>query len=111
MEEPIMQEHHDSMTEIQIEEYKSILEQRGLENSFQVLKAFLVKGSSILDVGCGPGTVTIDVARYVDSGSVVGVDLMPEMVERSKEYAASKLVENVTFQAGNSYELDFADSR
>ena len=29
----------------------------------------------ILDVGCGPGSITVGLARYVPQGSVVGVDV------------------------------------
>jgi SAM-dependent methyltransferase len=54
--------------------------------------------------------VTVDVARMVQPGKVVGIDLLPDMVERAKGYVASQQVENVTIQQGNTYELDFADN-
>src|SRR4051812_4438895 len=95
---------------IDVDAYAALLEQRGLENSFPVLKAILSKGSSVLDVGCGPATVTVDVARMVHPGKVIGVDLLPEMVERARGYGASQQLENLTIRQGNTYELDLADN-
>lgn len=93
-----------------VEGYAAVCAQRSLENSFPILRSFLRPGMSVLDVGCGPGTVSCDVASYVQPGSVVGVDLLPEMVERAREAAHSKEAVNVTFQQGNSYGLDFPDN-
>lgn len=43
-------------------------------------------GERILDVGCGTGTVTADIASAVgDEGAVVGIDASPAMVERARE--------------------------
>lgn len=98
---------HDSLTDI--EGYAAILERRGLENSFSILRAFLFPGAVVLDVGCGPGTVTTDVARLVQPGTVTGVDLLPALVERARNYAATAQTENATFQVGNTHALDFAD--
>src|SRR3954466_5249504 len=95
---------------IDVDAYAALLEQRGLENSFPVLKAILSKGAAVLDVGCGPATVTVDVARLVQPGNVIGIDLLPDMVERARGYVASQQLDNITVQQGNTYELDFADN-
>jgi ubiquinone/menaquinone biosynthesis C-methylase UbiE len=48
----------------------------------------LQPGQRVLDVGCGPGTDTIPLARYVGpSGQVVGVDYDPEMIAEAEERA------------------------
>jgi len=41
-----------------------------------------IKGKNVLDVGCGDGTLTLELTK--DGADVVGVDLSPEMVEASK---------------------------
>ena len=47
---------------------------RDAENSAAYLLPHLAPGMSLLDVGCGPGTITIDLARRVAPGRVVGID-------------------------------------
>jgi hypothetical protein len=37
-------------------------------------------GMSVLDVGCGPGTLTTEIARRVDPAAVVGMNANPEMI-------------------------------
>ncbi|HEV8065702.1 MAG TPA: methyltransferase domain-containing protein, partial [Acidimicrobiales bacterium] len=47
---------------------------RTAENSCAYLLDDLQPGMSLLDVGCGPGTITIDLARRLLPGRVVGLD-------------------------------------
>src|SRR5689334_13116802 len=66
----------------------------------------------ILDVGCGPGTITTGFASLVSPGNVVGVDYSLEVVERAQELAKSNgLADKVSFIQGNLLErLPFEDS-
>jgi ubiquinone/menaquinone biosynthesis C-methylase UbiE len=81
---------------------------RTAENSARYLLPHLAPGMSVLDVGSGPGTVTIDVARIVAPGRVVGVDAAPDVVARAAESAAAQGVD-VGFEVGDGYALDAAD--
>ena len=47
---------------------------RTVANSAEYLRADLKPGTKVLDVGCGPGTITIDIARLVGAENVVGID-------------------------------------
>jgi len=47
---------------------------RTAENSAGYLLAALPDAARVLDVGCGPGTITVDLAARVPAGRVVGVD-------------------------------------
>jgi SAM-dependent methyltransferase len=82
---------------------------RTIENSAAYLAPHLSGGLEILDVGSGPGTITIDLARRVSPGRVVGLDSSADVVEQATALAAAEGVSNVEFTTGNAYALDFPD--
>ena len=47
---------------------------RTAQNSAGYLLPHLHAGQSLLDIGCGPGTITLDLARLVAPGQTVGLD-------------------------------------
>lgn len=57
----------------------------------------------ILDIGCGPGSITAGFAKYIPNGSVTGVDLSEEVITQAKEYVSSLdgVPGNVSFCVGN----------
>jgi SAM-dependent methyltransferase len=70
------------------------------------LLPFLKNGMRVLDVGCGPGTITLGLAEAVaPDGDVVGVDTDASQLE----LARATSVGNVSFQVGSAYALPFAD--
>ena len=66
-------------------------------------------GMSVLDVGCGPGTITADIARLVAPGPVTGVDIEAASLEQAREHARNLGVTNIDFQVMSGYELAFPD--
>ncbi len=82
---------------------------RTAENSAGYLLPHLRAGQSLLDVGCGPGTVTIDLAGRVAPGEVVGVDTSSAVIEAAAKAAADAGTPNVRFEVGDAYALDFPD--
>ena len=78
---------------------------RTAENSAAFLLPVLEPGMTLLDVGCGPGTVTIDLASRV--GRAVGLDRSPTVLASARE--AAKDVPNVDFVEGDAYALPFED--
>ena len=63
----------------------------------------------ILDIGCGPGTITADLAALVPDGHVVGIDNGAEVIAKAGSTAASRGITNVDFLVGDAHALDFQD--
>ncbi|MEZ4731584.1 MAG: methyltransferase domain-containing protein [Caldilineaceae bacterium] len=82
---------------------------RSAEKQAAFLLPHLRPGMRLLDCGCGPGSITIGLARVVAPGAVVGIDIDPGEIERAKQLAAEQGIANVQFETGNVYELPFAD--
>ncbi len=61
---------------------------RTVENSAAHLAPHLRPGMRVLDVGCGPGTITADLARRVSPGDVVGLDPDAGVIEKARANAA-----------------------
>ena len=61
---------------------------RTAENSAGYLLPHLSKGQRLLDEGCGPGTITVDLARRVAPGLVVGLDREDRPLREARAYAA-----------------------
>ncbi|MEO3814174.1 methyltransferase domain-containing protein [Sphaerisporangium sp. B11E5] len=80
---------------------------RTAENSAAYLLPHLRPGMSVLDVGCGPGTITADLARLVAPGRVVAVDAAEGIVEQARELMASQGLENVVCEVGDVYDLGY----
>jgi SAM-dependent methyltransferase len=80
---------------------------RTAENSAGYLLDHLRPGEDLLDVGCGPGTITLDLAERVAPGSVVGIDQSAEVVEDASALGRSRGAGNVTFEVGDAYALQF----
>ncbi|MFO7549579.1 MAG: class I SAM-dependent methyltransferase [Acidimicrobiia bacterium] len=78
---------------------------RTARNSAAFLLPHLTSGTTVLDVGCGPGTITIDLARLVTPGRVTGIDADGDVLNAAREEATRQNVSNVTFQVGSVYEL------
>ncbi|HWE65538.1 MAG TPA: methyltransferase domain-containing protein [Acidimicrobiales bacterium] len=83
---------------------------RTAENSSAYLLLRLRPGLTVLDIGCGPGTITADLARLVAPGRVVGVDAAPDVLAQARAHAESVEGINVSFEPGDIYALDFEDA-
>ena len=55
---------------------------RWLQNPQKILKPYIKQGMSVLDLGCGPGVFTVEIAKLVgESGKVVAADLQDGMLK------------------------------
>jgi len=80
---------------------------RTVDNSAAYIATRFVPGAHVLDVGCGPGTITVDIARRVEPGRVVGIDASADVIVEARADAAG--IANVEFARGDVYALDFPD--
>lgn len=83
---------------------------RTAENSAGYLLPHLQPDHDLLDIGSGPGTITLDLASRLHSGTVTGIDNAPEAVGLAQAQAVEAGVEQVSFALGDVYALDYADS-
>ena len=80
----------------------------GVANPFSLGR--LKPGEQVLDLGCGAGTDSLIAAQMVGSeGSVAGIDMTAEMLEKARAAAVELGAENVEFVEGEVERLPFAD--
>jgi SAM-dependent methyltransferase len=82
---------------------------RTAENSSAHLLGRLHPTDRLLDVGCGPGTITIDLARRLPEGGVVGIDRSEDVLSEARTTALADGVGNVEFRAADLMGLPFDD--
>ncbi|MFD5425163.1 methyltransferase domain-containing protein [Streptomyces sp. NPDC127084] len=93
--------HHESV----LRSHRS----RTAANSAAYLVPELRPGLDILDVGCGPGTITADLALLVAPGAVAAVDSEPGILDAARAVASERGRDNITFAVADVHALDFPD--
>ena len=83
---------------------------RTVENSAAYLIDDLAPGLDVLDVGCGPGTITVDLAQRVAPGRVVGIDASREVLLKASELAAARGITTTLFEQADVYDLPYSDA-
>lgn len=82
---------------------------RTAANSAAYLVPSIRSTMHILDVGCGPGTITASLAALVPEGRAIGLDVSPEVLESAKANAAERGLQNCTFAVGSATNIPFPD--
>ena len=73
--------------------------------AIQISKGRLSAGQTVLDIGCGSGSVTVEAAIQVEeSGKVIGVDIDPNAIELTKKNLEKFGISNYTLVEGNAKE-------
>jgi SAM-dependent methyltransferase len=67
-------------------------------------------GMRLLDIGSGPGSVTIGLAEAVAPGEAIGIDASSEAVESARRRAEEQGCTNVRFEVVDAYALPFDDA-
>jgi ubiquinone/menaquinone biosynthesis C-methylase UbiE len=74
---------------------------RTIHNSAAFLLPHLQPHFHLLDIGCGPGTITAGFATRLKDGSVTGIDIGPEVISHDKTTYSTGANPNLTFEVGN----------
>lgn len=64
----------------------------------------------ILDVGCGPASITVGLARWADHGHVTGIEPGGDILDTAAQTVAAARVGNVTIAGASVYELPYDDN-
>lgn len=93
--------HHPAVTKIHA--------QRTAAKCAPYLLPHIKSNHKVLDVGCGPGSITLDFASLVPEGSVLGIDLSLDAISLAQSAATERNVQNCEFKIGDVMKLDFGD--
>lgn len=82
---------------------------RTAEDSAGYLVPHLKPGQRLLDVGCGPGTITVDLATRVAPATVTAVERTADALDLARAEAQRRDVPNIEFVTSDVHALDLAD--
>ena len=84
-------------------------QERTLATCADFFVPLLRPGMTVLDCGCGPGSLTLEIAARVAPGQVVGIDIDAGQCARAQETAAGRGITNVRFEPADVYALPYPD--
>ena len=84
-------------------------QRRTAEDSAAYLVPRLKPGLSVLDIGCGPGTITADLAALVAPGAVLAVDQFADVLNVARAEVQRRNLSNVSFARADVHKLDLPD--
>ena len=87
-----------------------VMSERTAVNQATFFLPYLRSGMSLLDCGCGPGSITIGLAEIVAPGDVGGVDIEASQISKAQADAKQQGITNVRFEVAGVYDLPFPDS-
>ena len=91
-------------------EFRRMLERRNAAVCAAHLLPHLEPGMRLLDLGCGPGTISVGLADAVAPGALHGIDMEPSQIEMAQSAAKLGGHDNATFQTGDATALPFDDA-
>jgi|TARA_B110000438_G_scaffold208984_1_gene200814 ubiquinone/menaquinone biosynthesis C-methylase UbiE len=82
---------------------------RTAESCASFARAYIRRDSDILDIGCGPASITVGLANWADQGSVTGIEPEKQILIRAGETVAKAGVKNIRLDEASVYELPYED--
>lgn len=67
-------------------------------------------GMSLLDAGCGPGSITVGLAEAIAPAQAMGIDASAESIDAARALAAERAVTNIRFEIADVYALPFDEA-
>lgn len=91
----------------------------GLDNSFRkllqnpkkILKPYINEGMTVLDIGCGPGFFSIEIAKlFIDSGRVIAADIQEGMLDKVRhKIKGTELEQRITLHKCKEESIDLTE--
>ena len=91
------------------EEFLQLLHRRNADRNAAYLLPHLRPGLRVLDFGCGPGTISVGLARAVEPGELHGIDMEESQINLARSAAGAGGHGNTTFHVGDVTDLPFED--
>ena len=91
------------------EEFQKLLRRRSAEISAAHLLPHLEPGLRVLDFGCGPGTISMGLAKAVEPGELHGIDMEGSQIEIAQTAASAGRHDNTVFLKGDIASLPYQD--
>lgn len=91
------------------DEFQKVLERRTAETFASYLLPHLNPGMKLLDFGCGPGSISVGLAKAIEPGEVHGIDMEESQVEIARASAKAGGHDNATFHVADASNLPFED--
>lgn len=85
---------------------------RWLQDRRKILRPYMKEGMTVLDIGCGPGFFSIEIARMVGkSGRVIGSDLQEGMLQTLRDkIRGTELEERITLHKSQKHKLGLSEA-
>lgn len=83
---------------------------RTAENQARFFLPHLRPEMTLLDCGCGSGSITLGLAKIVAPAQVVAIDIAQVEIDRARERASQQGVSNVRFEVGDIFQLVYPDN-
>jgi ubiquinone/menaquinone biosynthesis C-methylase UbiE len=98
----------DNIFDSTAKDYARIVPARRFCQFLTLIYELDLKGDErILDVGCGPGVLSVEIAKKLGAGHITGLDLSENMIALAESLAKDHLLDNVRFEKGDALELQF----
>ena len=86
------------------------LSRRNLEKDAAYILSHLEPGMRVLDVGCGPGSISVGLAAAVSPGEFHGIDMSQSQIDVATSTAQENGLSNAQFQVADVIALPFPDN-
>jgi ubiquinone/menaquinone biosynthesis C-methylase UbiE len=70
----------------------------------------LKEGMTIVDIGCGPGTLTRKIAKWLEEAEIIGIDRDTKFIDFAKSKAVEQNLRNIVYYEGDALNLPLEDN-
>ena len=83
------------------ENFQQLLRRRSAGSHAAYLLPHLKPGHRVLDFGCGPGTISVGLAKAIEPGELHGIDMEESQINVARAAAQAGGHANATFHVGD----------